>query len=220
MLEPDQRWPVREGRPLALVAVLDLSELAGFESPVNLPSEGVLNFFFDADDQPWGFDPADANGWAVLLAEVGRASEREAPDGLDPFDLVPLEPVAVRSMPSWEESVAADLTEDELSALEDPPSDALGSTRHRVGGWPDLIQAPFWLECQLASSGIGPDRSQEARTRDVVGGASDWQLLMQIDSDEDAGFMWGDVGRLYFSIRRQDLAEQRFDRVWLTLQCC
>lgn len=31
--------------------------------------------------------------------------------------------------------------------------------------------------------------------------------------------MWGDVGRLYYWIRREDLAQRRFDKVWLVLQC-
>ena len=31
--------------------------------------------------------------------------------------------------------------------------------------------------------------------------------------------MLGDVGNLYFYIRKQDLAERNFDKVWLVLQC-
>ena len=44
-------------------------------------------------------------------------------------------------------------------------------------------------------------------------------MLAQIDSDDDAGWMWGDVGAVYFAMRRQDLAEREFDRAWLVLQC-
>ena len=31
--------------------------------------------------------------------------------------------------------------------------------------------------------------------------------------------MFGDCGRVYFCIRKEDLAARRFDRVWLILQC-
>jgi uncharacterized protein YwqG len=31
--------------------------------------------------------------------------------------------------------------------------------------------------------------------------------------------MWGDAGMLYYWIRKQDLAEDRFDRIWMALQC-
>lgn len=31
--------------------------------------------------------------------------------------------------------------------------------------------------------------------------------------------MWGDLGRLYFWIRDDDLAARRFEKAWLILQC-
>jgi uncharacterized protein YwqG len=49
--------------------------------------------------------------------------------------------------------------------------------------------------------------------------AESWQLVLQIDSDYDAGMQWGDAGRLYVCIRKSDLAERRFDRCWTLLQC-
>ena len=33
------------------------------------------------------------------------------------------------------------------------------------------------------------------------------------------GYMFGDCGNIYFWIRKQDLAERRFDKVWCILQC-
>ena len=42
----------------------------------------------------------------------------------------------------------------------------------------------------------------------------------QLDSDEAGpGWMWGDAGRLYFCIRQEDFAAQRFDAVWCDQQC-
>ena len=79
------------------------------------------------------------------------------------------------------------------------------------------------LECQLASNGlfVGNSSGYEDPRRTVLEkGASDWQLLFQIDSDEEQlGAMWGDVGRVYFWIRRQELKERDFSNVWLSLQC-
>jgi len=70
-------------------------------------------------------------------------------------------------------------------------------------GWPDEIQGDVQIECAQVAGG-DPE---------------DWRLLLQVNSVEDAGMMWGDAGMLYFMIRADDLAARRFDRVWLTLQC-
>lgn len=42
-------------------------------------------------------------------------------------------------------------------------------------------------------------------------------LLLQIDTDEALQTNWGE-GRLYFWIKRADLAERRFDRAWFQFQ--
>lgn len=47
-------------------------------------------------------------------------------------------------------------------------------------------------------------------------------LLLQIDTDEDnngPNFLWGDSGRLFFWIAPEDLAEHRFERTKLILEC-
>jgi Domain of unknown function (DUF1963) len=49
--------------------------------------------------------------------------------------------------------------------------------------------------------------------------ANRWQLVLQIDSDFEAGMQWGDASRIYVCIRKQDLAESRFDCCWTILQC-
>lgn len=46
-----------------------------------------------------------------------------------------------------------------------------------------------------------------------------WRLLLQLDSDDEVGWMGGDAGRLYFSIRDDDREVRRFERSWLFLQC-
>jgi uncharacterized protein YwqG len=79
------------------------------------------------------------------------------------------------------------------------------------------------LECQLASNGIncgGPPTGPDDEVRRLKEGAREWQLLLQVDTDEAGpGWMWGDVGRIYFWIKRPDLASLRFDDGWLILQC-
>jgi uncharacterized protein YwqG len=94
--------------------------------------------------------------------------------------------------------------------------------RHRVLGWPEPVQNPMQLECQLASNGLyvgGPEGYQDPRAEQLRPGAADWVLLWQIDTDEQAGWAWGDVGTIYYWIRRQDLLFADFDHVWMVFQC-
>jgi hypothetical protein len=46
------------------------------------------------------------------------------------------------------------------------------------------------------------------------------ECQFQVDShEEETGMMWGDVGRLYFWIKEDDLASRSWDATWMILQC-
>jgi uncharacterized protein YwqG len=67
-------------------------------------------------------------------------------------------------------------------------------------------------------SGV-PEICQKPHRAALGAGAVQWRLLLQVDSDQDAGMLWGDVGRIYYWIRAQDLAARRLGQAWLILQC-
>jgi uncharacterized protein YwqG len=93
---------------------------------------------------------------------------------------------------------------------------------HRCGGHPQEIQGDMRLQCQLVANGLycGNETGyKDPRRASLEPGAADWQLLLQFDSDERLGWMWGDAGRVYFWIRRQDLASADFEGAWAVLQC-
>ena len=82
------------------------------------------------------------------------------------------------------------------------------------------------LQCELVSRGYylgGTWDGVPLEERDALRCPSvrDWQLLFQLDTVASGDFelMFGDCGRIYFYIRREDLQARRFDRVWLILQC-
>lgn len=79
------------------------------------------------------------------------------------------------------------------------------------------------LECQLVSHGLYCGDSsgyQDPRAAELEPGAVEWRLLLQIDSEDDAGMMWGDVGRIYYWMHRQDLANRNWEKARLCFQCC
>jgi uncharacterized protein YwqG len=40
-----------------------------------------------------------------------------------------------------------------------------------------------------------------------------------MDSDDDLGVMWGDLGTLYFWVQESAARKGDFSNVWLVLQC-
>jgi len=50
-------------------------------------------------------------------------------------------------------------------------------------------------------------------------GAHDWLLLFQLDSNKEPAWMWGDWGKLYFWIRREELMLHDFSKTWFFTQC-
>lgn len=96
---------------------------------------------------------------------------------------------------------------------------------HRCGGHPQEIQGEMRLECQLVSNGIycGDKTGYQDPRRSVLEkkkSATDWHLLMQIDSDEKRlGWMWGEQGAFTFGLNGQDIKVADFDGSWAVLQC-
>jgi len=221
-------WPTAGGRPLTFLACLDLSPLQAALSTPWLPSSGRLLFFYDAENQPWGFDPKDRGSWAVML--VGDGSTPGRSEGLQPPTAALTRHAvsfrAIDTYPSWEraEVKALQLTDAETELLIDGGTASFGEApMHQVSGFPQPVQGDeMELECQLVSHGLYCGDSSGYLSREAAGlsdGAKDWRLLLQIDSDDDLGVMWGDAGILYFWIREQDARAGRFDQAWAVLQC-
>ncbi len=224
-------WPEWKGAPLAFLCQVDLGQIpAGFDR-AGLPSTGMLYFFYDQEQSTWGFDPKDEGSWQVVYSAgvTGQEVARAAPAGLGEHSVYKERPVAltpVATYPNWEDArvEALKLTDRQLEEYMELCSLVFGgSPAHHLLGYPSPVQGnDMDLECQLVSHGLYcGDLSgyRDPRAKQLEPGRADWMLLLQMDSDEDAGMMWGDGGLLYFWIRRGSLKEGRFDRAWMILQC-
>jgi len=186
-----------------------------------------LLFFYDDDKQPWGFDPADRGGWAVLhVPDVSATATQPAHEssGLLPYSSVALQSIQV--LPSGErpDVQALNLADDEFDKyVEIADQRFRGFPKHQLLGLPSPVQDDAMeLQCQLASNGVNcgsPEGYATARAKQLEGGAQNWRLLLQMDSDDDLGVMWGDVGMLYFWIEEAAARNGDFSNVWLVLQC-
>jgi hypothetical protein len=84
-----------------------------------------------------------------------------------------------------------------------------GGVAHYVGGYPQELQ-PSWLpmDAELSLRNDAPwsiswSEADEV-DEDAEQAASDWRMLLQIDSDHRMKWSWGDGGQLYVLIRRED----------------
>lgn len=221
-------WPDRKGRPLSFIAELNLGALRAVGGPEWLPAVGVLHLFFDVEEEPWGFDPADRDGWKILMTDGVAAGTLPPPPGLS-GDRV-LAPVALtgRSALTYPTTERLTLPPDVGGAFDFEAvhafvdADLGDGPRHQVGGFPSPIQSDgMELEAQLTSNGVymgGSDGFSDAQIAALEPGADDWRLLLQIDSDDAAGLMWGDIGTLYVWVREQDARAGDFSRVWMIVQ--
>ena len=229
-LPPGRRWPERDGRRLGFLARLSLPEIHRAQPVDWLPRTGALLFFYDMEQQPWGFDPRDRGSSAVLLVPdlpVPVLRSGEGPDGASsplPHRNVAFRRIAV--LPSWErDSVRALALSDQESDLFHELAERVfrGEPKHQVSGLPAPVQGDdMELECQLVSNGLYCGDSTgyaDARAGTLKPGAADWRLLLQIDSDDEMGVMWGDGGTIYYWVQEHAARDETFDNTWLVLQC-
>lgn len=232
----DFEWPMHDGRALDFLLQLNLADLQGFACAPALPAHGTLAFFYDVEEQPWGFDPADRTAHRVYWFEDVSLQRRDA---LDAETAIPPSRLTFRqawSLPhpySQEGEVllkqladkGGEVDEDDYLALVDAVAgvdidDGPGGQHHAIGGYSYNLQGDMQLEAQLVSHGIHcGDLSayEDPRRAALDAGTQDWMLLIQVDSDDD--LMWGDSGVLYCWIRDEDLKASDFSRTWLGLQC-
>ena len=237
LLAPGVEWPSSDRGPLSFVGQIDFRELRSHVGDgLALPTDGILSFFYDVEEQPWGYDPAHASGWRLLWApDSARTVDAEPPPGAIPFDEEPLAPSDARSLP-----FPGDITLDEWEphheqapwlrayqrfveqfTLSESPRGAVGPYRQQVGGHPQWLAKDGRLTAELASNGVHAGGDPRSWRRSDLGraedGARSFRLLWQLKPEDDR-FTWVDLGTLYVLIREEDLRARRFDRAWVVFQ--
>lgn len=217
-IELDQ-WPERNGRPLSFLAHIDLADIAKVQTNLSLPNSGSLSFFVDTEDTPWGHHPEDRHGWSVVYTPPSKGTLHEPTAQTTVFNRVDLGVEQGVSSPCLYEPVVGAIYRDENEGLGD--LHWIGHAGHQVGGWPRLQQDSIWSAAQFGYEGIAYFDRGRPGYMGAPGppGWDDWLLLLQLDTDDSAEWMWADGGMLYFSIRQQDLVALRFDQCWMALQC-
>lgn len=219
-------WPEKQGQPQSFIAQIRLADVHAYDVDRVLPETGMLWFFYDSGQETYGEDPADRSGWSVLFAENAAVKRASAPTKLPAearFHACSLSfgsEYTLSQQPQLE-IPEFDWTEEEQTKYEQllstfPDAQDHASTHNRLLGNPDTIQDDMRQQCQLTSHGVTD--INDPRAAELLKGAMQWQLLLQIDSDAHAGMHWANNGMLYYWITNMDLHAQHFNTTWLVLQ--
>lgn len=234
----DLAWPTWDGHgPLCFVAALDCAQVPTQHLDIPLPASGTLLFFyFDGlGESTVAYNDPDSviNGTRVLHIPAGTAATvRARPDGAAPYPRLDLGGELIATIPDNENAAliaAYGDPDDPIAYTEYPTTDPNGtgfwealtafrrdhSPHHRVGGYALPIQGQ--VEPEAARVLHPADDAQDEAARKQT--TAELVLLAQIDSDARTGMGWGDAGRLYWLIRRDDLAAGRFEKATFTWQC-
>jgi len=199
-LPPEMPWPVVSGVAQAFICQVNLADVAEAFPAARATAENIghLLFFFDPAFRCLDDEMMEFLCHVVSLRRGAALGRCDFPDELDDYwrfsELAVDFATELMDIPVQTHEVR-DLglsTEEQLAWGAHVESE--GSPRHRMFGYPEPIQ-------------YDDPRVWEDQT-----------LLLQVDADDDAGADWGDVGRLFFLIDRDDLAEHRFDDVRLGYQ--
>ncbi len=229
---PNFIWPTRDEKPLSFIAQINLSDVPEIEG-AQLPNSGLLSFFYN--NEVWGFDPKDKGGFQVFYFEneLSEFKECQPPAAkiekkffgmiskavtVEEYDCCALEPELILTLPNELKDI--DLSEEDTDKYCEL-LEAIGG-HHRLLGYAEPVQSEMELECELVTNGLycgDASGYKDPRASELEKTSHHWQLLLQIDSDDNANMMWGDAGRLYFWIKDEDLAAQRFHNCWMISQC-
>ena len=219
--------------PLSFICQINFAEIKQYDTADRLPSKGMLYFFYDCsmDGMPWGFDPNDGDGKVVYYydGELSELERREAPEDIEEngcvFGSAALRFETALDLPDWKNFVVESLIvkkDDRDQYFEMLYETMSESLVNKLLGHSNNIQGGMEDECEFVTNGLYCGDSsgyKEGVARGLDKNIGQWNLLLQVDSNEDLGMMWGDCGRLYLWITDEDLAAKNFEAAWLILQC-
>lgn len=217
-------WPRFKEQPLTFLAQLNCAELLHIQPGLPLPPNGMLYFFADAalESLPDELNGSPMRPVAYASNAVGLSPAQTPGEPAHRLPEFPMDFAPVSTLPDreTEECRAMRLSDDEMgrfTELQSELSTDSGTPWHQVGGYPTNIQGDVRIEFDWTpDTAPGGRAAQAVKTTPV----NEWQLLLQLDSDDDLNVMWGDAGTIYFGIRETELRAGRFDRAAVAWQCC
>ena len=224
-LPPELEWPEVDGKALPFLLQVDLGEVHAV-LPSFLPSLGALYFFFD-DKRYGGGYLRDRKWWCVMYHAADPKGLEESPrfailDEEQVYEPRSLVASRIESLPSHYRFPEDFEAEGELHAYTELSLRPFGDSiaHHQMLGHAGSLQEGHpEADCEAQSRGIERFDRRDPAAASILEASREWQLLCQIDTDEEAGWMWGDVGTIFFWIRESDAKCKAFEKTWMTFEC-
>ncbi len=222
-------WPTWNGKSLSFIAQINLMELPPCSERFLLPEKGWFYFFYDSKREAFGKSQAEKGSFEVFYTDT---SLEDLHLTISPTDLAEDEIIiparisfkVVESEPNWEHplleqaGLSFDDSLDYSSVVEVGHNTREG---HRMLGYPMPVQYPPAIDCEMSRLGfweadLNTQISIRQKSKD---GAKDWELLLQVESDDKIGMYWPpDCGILYFMIQHDNLLARRFENTRMVKQ--
>jgi hypothetical protein len=222
----DFQWPSFRSQPLTFIAQIDLSEMIAY-AELPLPNAGLLSFFYEAVDQPWG-EVGEAGSCAVYWIPPEIPTTRTnapthdeifPPDGQD-WEIADVRPCraiprVAMTLPSEESPLVAPIVGVGEESFE-PLAIAYTSLRRslgcyadtQLGGYPGELQGPVEIDADFGAFG---DQDGER--------SSKWDSLLTVGDESTAlRVMWALSGALYVLNPPGRSAMRDFSRAWAVIQ--
>ncbi|MEZ0273665.1 MAG: YwqG family protein, partial [Roseimicrobium sp.] len=221
---PGFAWPYSEGNPMVFVAQFNLAEVTATGAAMGLPKAGHLYFFYDplslAGDSPPAFVFHSTVAAEKLLPVA-------TPDDMPEEEVKPvsfMECTSALHLNWFLDDSEKPLTAKEKDLRRKYEEYRGSAPDHRLGGYNAMLYEMAsglesqHLELEGAMGWKGTpldeiDDDMEVSEAFNKHAMSNWSVLLQLDSDEDAGVVWADGGSLLFVIRNDELKRGDFSRV-------
>jgi uncharacterized protein YwqG len=195
---------------LSFIAQINLAEIKEYDPDNLLPGHGMLYFFhYSMRDKKYDFQEEGLFKVLYCDDDLRSLQRTDYPADLDNrsrYTACRIHFGQQIRLPSTTNSLFDFLDDDEQDS--DRFFDVLDSLKqNKLFGYADDIQG------EMEPSLFDDDDTEESNVN-----PDDWILLLQVDSNDETGMMWLDLGRLYFWINKNDLRNKRFDKCQCVLQ--
>lgn len=185
-LPKNQEWFNNREKPLSFLAQINFSEVKKFDTENKLPDNGIIYFFYDAEEEPSGYSLDDKNSFKVFYFEgnLDILERKNPPNNLNEEFVFPEVKLTFKSeldLPNYESKelsniLNSDKERDTYIEIQEELSSEYYAL-HKILGHSDNIQGQMETVCEIISNNksisdlenyINPDLIKQSKKMDIT----------------------------------------------------